>query len=157
MIAGHDADWCCGWRRCADGLDLARGAGLVGAAGVVDDAVAATGKGARRAEGKLPPHVMVYFVVACATRRELFEWRLPGAQLAQRLAVVGVHAVQVTAFGCFTSTAACLPFAGQLLSQLGAPYNPRGHNLRRSRPSRQGDQRAHRMITVTVDLVREDY
>jgi hypothetical protein len=66
-------------------------------------------------------------------------------------------AVQVTAFGCFTGTAACLPFAGQLLSQLGAPYNPRGHNLRRSRPSRQGDQRAHRMITVTVDLVREDY
>jgi Insertion element 4 transposase N-terminal len=84
---------------------------------VVDDAVAATGKGARRAEGKLPPHVMV----------------------AQRLAVVGVHAVQVTAIGCFTGTAACLPFAGQLLSQLGAPYNPRGHNLRRFRPPRHGD------------------
>jgi hypothetical protein len=54
-------------------------------------------------------------------------------------------------------TAACLRFAGQLLSQLGAPYNPRGHNLRRSRPSRHGDQRARRMITGTVDLVREDY
>jgi len=53
--------------------------------------------------------------------------------------------------------AACLPFAGQLLSQLGAPYNPRGHNLRRSRPSRHGDRRARRMITGTVDLVREDY
>jgi hypothetical protein len=45
---------------------------------------------------------------------------------------------------------------GQLLSQLGAPYNPRGHNLRRSRPSRHGDQRARRMTTGTVDLVRED-
>jgi hypothetical protein len=33
---------------------------------VVDDAVAVTGKGARRAGGKLPPHVMVYFVMALA-------------------------------------------------------------------------------------------
>jgi hypothetical protein len=32
----------------------------------VDDAVAETGKGARRAGGKLPPHVMVYFVMALA-------------------------------------------------------------------------------------------
>lgn len=32
----------------------------------VDDAVAAAGKGARRAGGKLPPHVMVYFVMALA-------------------------------------------------------------------------------------------
>jgi hypothetical protein len=33
---------------------------------VVEDAVAAAGKGARRAGGKLPPHVMVYFVMALA-------------------------------------------------------------------------------------------
>jgi transposase IS4-like protein len=33
---------------------------------VVDDAVAATGKGTRRAGGKLPPPVMVYFVMALA-------------------------------------------------------------------------------------------
>src|SRR6185437_2301111 len=33
---------------------------------VVDDAVAEAGKGARRARGKLPPHVMVYFVMALA-------------------------------------------------------------------------------------------
>jgi hypothetical protein len=32
----------------------------------VDDAVEAAGKGARRAGGKLPPHVMVYFVMALA-------------------------------------------------------------------------------------------
>jgi len=32
----------------------------------VEDAVAAAGKGARRAGGKLPPHVMVYFVMALA-------------------------------------------------------------------------------------------
>jgi hypothetical protein len=75
-----------------------------------------------------------------------------GQKLALRHA-----AVQVTTFGCFTGTAACLPFAGQLLSQLGAPYNPRGHNLRRFRPSWHGDQRARRMTTGTLDLVREDY
>src|SRR5690348_84060 len=33
---------------------------------VVDDAVAEADKGARRARGKLPPHVMVYFVMALA-------------------------------------------------------------------------------------------
>src|ERR1039457_6343843 len=32
----------------------------------VDDAVEATGKGARRKGGKLPPHVMVYFVMGLA-------------------------------------------------------------------------------------------
>jgi hypothetical protein len=32
----------------------------------VDDAIAVTGKGAQRAGGKLPPHVMVYFVMALA-------------------------------------------------------------------------------------------
>src|ERR1700736_6972170 len=33
---------------------------------VVDDAIAMTGKDAKRAGGKLPPHVMVYFVMALA-------------------------------------------------------------------------------------------
>lgn len=32
----------------------------------VDEAIAAAGKGARRSDGKLPPHVMVYFVMALA-------------------------------------------------------------------------------------------
>jgi hypothetical protein len=32
----------------------------------VDDAIAVTGKQARRSDGKLPPHVMVYFVMALA-------------------------------------------------------------------------------------------
>jgi hypothetical protein len=35
----------------------------------VDDAVAAAGKGARRSDGKLPPHVMVYRVLALALFR----------------------------------------------------------------------------------------
>ncbi|HEY6278673.1 MAG TPA: IS4 family transposase [Streptosporangiaceae bacterium] len=33
---------------------------------VVDDAIAATGRQARRRDGKLPPHVMVYFAMAMA-------------------------------------------------------------------------------------------
>jgi Insertion element 4 transposase N-terminal len=33
---------------------------------VVDDAIAEAGKSAKRARGKLPPHVMVYFVMALA-------------------------------------------------------------------------------------------
>ena len=32
----------------------------------VDDAIAAAGKGAKRSDGKLPPHVMVYFMMALA-------------------------------------------------------------------------------------------
>ncbi len=33
---------------------------------VIDDAVAAAGRQARRSDGKLPPHVMVYFAMAMA-------------------------------------------------------------------------------------------
>ena len=33
---------------------------------VIDDAVAAAGRGAKRSDGKLPPHVMVYFGMAMA-------------------------------------------------------------------------------------------
>ena len=36
----------------------------------VDDAVEATGKGAKRRGGKLPPHVMVYFAMALALLAE---------------------------------------------------------------------------------------
>ena len=33
---------------------------------VIDNAVAAAGRGAKRPDGKLPPHVMVYFAMAMA-------------------------------------------------------------------------------------------
>src|SRR5260370_33612693 len=36
----------------------------------VDDAVEATGRGAKRSGGKLPPHVMVYFAMAMALHGE---------------------------------------------------------------------------------------
>ena len=44
-----------------------------------------------------------------------------GGVVRQTLALCHSTAVQVTTFGCFTGAAARLPFAGQLLSQLGAP------------------------------------
>jgi hypothetical protein len=46
--------------------------------------------------------------------------------VCQKLALRHASAAQVTAFGCFAGTAACLLFARQLLSQLGAAYNPAG-------------------------------
>jgi drug/metabolite transporter (DMT)-like permease len=40
--------------------------------------------------------------------------------VCQKPALRHASAVQVTTFGCFIGTAACLPFAGQLVSQLGS-------------------------------------
>jgi drug/metabolite transporter (DMT)-like permease len=40
--------------------------------------------------------------------------------VSQKPALRHASAVQVTTFGCFVGTAACLPFAGQLVSQLGS-------------------------------------
>jgi hypothetical protein len=51
---------------------------------VVDDAVAVTGKAARRAGGKLPPHVMVYFVMALALFAD-DDYEEVAARLAQAL------------------------------------------------------------------------
>ena len=50
----------------------------------VDEAVAATGKGARRAGGKLPPHVMVYLVMALALFADE-DYEEVAARLAQAL------------------------------------------------------------------------
>jgi Insertion element 4 transposase N-terminal len=51
---------------------------------VVDEAVAAAGRGARRAGGKLPPHVMVYFVMALALFAD-DDYEEVAARLAQAL------------------------------------------------------------------------
>jgi drug/metabolite transporter (DMT)-like permease len=40
--------------------------------------------------------------------------------VSQKPALKHASAIQVTTFGCFVGTAACLPFAGQLISQLGS-------------------------------------
>jgi hypothetical protein len=43
----------------------------------VDEAIAAVGKAARGSDGKLPPHVMVYFAMAMALFAEEATRRLP--------------------------------------------------------------------------------
>jgi hypothetical protein len=55
----------------------------------VDDAVAAAGRQARRSDGKLPPHVMVYFVMALALFDDDYE------EVAARLTET------LTAWGCW--------------------------------------------------------
>jgi hypothetical protein len=65
-ITSHGRQWRGDGWWSADGPDLARGAGRLGSADAVDDAVAEAGRQARRRDGKLPPHVMVYFAMAMA-------------------------------------------------------------------------------------------
>ena len=66
MITAYGRQWRggCGWR-LADWVSLGVLAAFV-PRDAVDDAVAAAGKQARRSDGKLPPHVMVYLVMALA-------------------------------------------------------------------------------------------
>jgi drug/metabolite transporter (DMT)-like permease len=54
--------------------------------------------------------------------------------VCQKAALRHASAVQVTTFGCMAGTAACLPFAGQLVSQLGsAPVSATLNVVYRSR------------------------
>jgi Insertion element 4 transposase N-terminal len=54
----------------------------------VDDAVAAAGKQARRSDGKLPPHVMVYFVMGLALFTD-DDYEEVAARLTETLAAWG--------------------------------------------------------------------
>ena len=66
MIAGHGAQWRGGrWWPLTDWISL----GVLASAvprDAVDEAITAAGKAAKRSDGKLPPHVMVYFAMALA-------------------------------------------------------------------------------------------
>ena len=55
-----------GGRGAADGLDFDRVLASSVPRDAVDEAIAATGKQAKRSHGRLPPHVMVYFAMAMA-------------------------------------------------------------------------------------------
>ena len=69
MIAGCDTDWPCGGEP-SERLDLPGRAGVLGAPDEIEDAVEAVGKTAKRRGGKLPPQVMVYFVMGLALLAE---------------------------------------------------------------------------------------
>ena len=55
----------------------------------VDEAIGATGRGARRSDGKLPPHVMVYFTMALALFAD-DDYEEVAARLTETLACVGL-------------------------------------------------------------------
>ncbi|MGV9773645.1 DMT family transporter [Streptosporangium sp. NPDC003464] len=52
-----------------------------------------------------------------------------GGVVCQKPALKHASALQVTTFGCFVGTAACLPFAGQLVSQVAAAPLPATLNV----------------------------
>jgi drug/metabolite transporter (DMT)-like permease len=61
-------------------------------------------------------HASVIGVVLCLIAAVCYA----AGVVCQKLALRHASAVQVTTFGCFTGAAACLPFAGQFVSQLGS-------------------------------------
>ena len=65
------------------------GAGLLGPPDAVDEAITAAGKAAKRSDGKLPPHVMVYFAMAMALFAEE-DYEEVAARLSRDPGVVGM-------------------------------------------------------------------
>src|SRR5229473_1724791 len=90
----------------------------------VDDAVAAAGKQARRSDGKLPPHVMVYFVMALALFAD-DDYEEVAARLTETLTAWGCWDDSWTVPGSGGITQArqrlgCEPMK-ELFSQVAAP------------------------------------
>jgi Insertion element 4 transposase N-terminal len=66
MIAAYDAECWCGWWRVLERPGLFGVLASSVPRDVIDDVVVACGRQAKRADGKLPPHVMVFFSMAMA-------------------------------------------------------------------------------------------
>jgi Insertion element 4 transposase N-terminal len=90
MIAAYDRQWRGDCGRPADGLGSLGVLAAFVPRDAVDDAAAAAGKQAKRSDGKLPPHVMVYFVMALALFAE-DDYEEVAARLTETL----------TAWGCW--------------------------------------------------------
>src|ERR1700747_1808779 len=88
MIAGRGGQWRGGRWWPSGGLDLAGVLASSVPRDAVDEAVAAAGRGARRSDGKLPPHVMVYFAMALALFAEE-DYEEVAARLTETLASWG--------------------------------------------------------------------
>ena len=78
------------WLRAAGGRTKCRSGVLASSVprDVIDDAVAGAGRAAKRSDGKLPPHVMVYFVMAMALFAE-DDYEEVAARLAGTLGLWG--------------------------------------------------------------------
>jgi hypothetical protein len=90
----------------------------------VDDAVEATGRGARRSGGKLPPHVMVYFAMALALFAD-DDYEEVAARLTETLRAWGCwdEAWEVPTSGGITQARQRLGYEPlkELFSQVAAP------------------------------------
>ena len=82
----------------------------------VDDAVAAAGKQAKRSDGKLPPHVMVYFVMALALFTE-DDYEEVAARLTETL----------TAWGCWDDSWSVPASGGITQARQRLGYEPMKH------------------------------
>jgi hypothetical protein len=87
MIAAYGEQWRGGCGRLTDWVSLGVLASFL-SRDAVADAVAAAGKQARRSDGKLPPHVMVYFVMALALFAD-DDYEEVAARLTETLAAWG--------------------------------------------------------------------
>jgi drug/metabolite transporter (DMT)-like permease len=74
----------------------------------------------RSAGGHFSPGALAFGRLLVASLALGVMWLISGDGWPQKPALGHASAVQVTTFGCFVGTAACLPFAGQLVSELGS-------------------------------------
>ena len=86
----------------------------------VDDAIAAAGKQARRSDGKLPPHVMVYLVMALALFAE-DDYEEVAARLTETLA----------SWGCWDDSWSVPTSGGITQARQRLGYEPRERAVRR--------------------------
>jgi drug/metabolite transporter (DMT)-like permease len=101
-------------RRLGAGMAVSlAGAIVVGLSEAASSGVASSGVASSGAGGGRSPVIGVMLCVVAAVC-------YAAGVVFQKPALGHASAVQVTTFGCFAGTVACLPFAGQLVSQLGS-------------------------------------
>jgi drug/metabolite transporter (DMT)-like permease len=101
-------------RRLGAGMAVSlAGAIVVGVSESASSGSASSGSASSGAHGGQSPLLGVALCVVAAVC-------YAAGVVLQKPALGHASAVQVTTFGCFTGTVACLPFAGQLISQLGS-------------------------------------
>src|SRR5258708_6314619 len=108
---------------------------------VIDDVVASHGRQAKRSDGKLPPHVMVYFAMAMALFAE-GDYEEVGARLAGGLG----------SWGCWDARGGAPTSGGITRARGRLGFSPRPHIFPRGavpgavRRQRGGVRRARRVI-----------
>jgi hypothetical protein len=86
----------------------------------VDEAVAAAGRAARRSDGKLPPHVVVYFAMALALFSEE-DYEEVAARLTETLAPWGAG---TNRGACRLRAGSARPKSGKIVCQARKELGP---------------------------------